>query len=136
MTVPEQTAASPSKGAPQHIRSEATRLLCAGAYFDGEFRRRVIEQLVEHEERPVAPSLGIDALPVLAHALRARRREAEVGLVLLGIWALFIAFGLSGTGSATFLPIPWFLAYGAGLLRGLVRARGQGIRLPSSAAQC
>ncbi|MFG2888457.1 hypothetical protein [Streptomyces sp. NPDC048248] len=112
MTVPGQTAASPSKTAPQHIRSEATRLLCAGVYFDGEFRRRVIEQLVEHEERPVAPSLGIDALPVLAHALRARRREAEVGLVLLGIWALFIAFGLSGTGSATFLPIPWFLAYG------------------------
>ncbi|WP_407555001.1 hypothetical protein QOM21_34385 [Streptomyces sp. Pv4-95] len=112
MTVPEQTAASPSGAPPQHIRSEATRLLCAGVYFDGEFRRRVIEQLVEHEERPIAPSLGIDALPVLAHALRARRREAEVGLVLLGIWALFIGFGLSGTGSDTLLPIPWFLAYG------------------------
>jgi hypothetical protein len=112
MTVPEQSAASSSRAAPQHIRSEATRLLCAGVYFDGEYRRRVIEQLVEHEERPIAPSLGIDALPVLAHALRARRREAEVGLVLLGIWALFVVFGLSGTGSATFLPIPWFLAYG------------------------
>ncbi|MFH8569383.1 hypothetical protein [Streptomyces sp. NPDC017993] len=112
MTVPEQTAASPSRPAPQHTRSEATRLLCAGVYFDSEFRRRVIEQLVEHEERPIAPSLGIDALPVLAHALRARRREAEIGIVLLGIWAVFIVFGLSGIGSATFLPIPWFLAYG------------------------
>ncbi|ARF59940.1 hypothetical protein B1H19_37320 [Streptomyces gilvosporeus] len=94
------------------MRSEATRLLCAGVYFDSEFRHRVIEQLVEHEERPIAPSLGIDALPVLAHALQARRREAETGLVLLLVWGLFIGLGLAGIGAQTAYPIPWFLAYG------------------------
>lgn len=112
MLVPEESAASPPDGAPQNIRSEATRLLCAGVYFDSQFRRRVIEQLVEHEERPVAPSLGIDVLPVLAHALRARRREAETGLVLLVVWAAFIACWPAGIWSQTLLPIPWFLAYG------------------------
>ncbi|MCX4966837.1 hypothetical protein OHA98_18740 [Streptomyces sp. NBC_00654] len=110
MTVPEQAAPNDS---PRYTHSEATRLLCAGVYFDGVFRRRVIEELVEHEERPVAPSLGIDALPVLAHALRARRRETGTGLALLLIWALFIGLGLAGTGSEqTVFPIPWFVAYG------------------------
>ncbi|MDF6017324.1 hypothetical protein [Streptomyces sp. JH34] len=110
MTVPEQAAA---KVGSRYTHSEATRLLCGGVYFDKMFRRRVIEELVEHEERPVAPSLGIDAVPVLAHALRARRREAWTGLALLLIWALFIGLGLAGTGSEqTVFPIPWFVAYG------------------------
>jgi len=118
MTTHEQPAASPASpredAEPQYARTEATRLLCAGVYFDSEFRSRVIEQLVEHEERPIAPSLGIDALPVLAHALYARRREVITGLVLLAVWALFIGLGLAGIGSETvLLPIPWFLAYGA-----------------------
>ncbi|MFF2233739.1 hypothetical protein [Streptomyces anulatus] len=111
MAVPEQAA--PDSGRPAYTHSEATRLLCGGVYFDGMFRRRVIEELVEHEERPVAPSLGIDAVPVLAHALSARRREAWTGLVLLLLWAVFIGLGLAGTGSEkTVFPIPWFVAYG------------------------
>lgn len=71
-------------------RTEATRLLCAGAYLDIGFRRRVIEELVEHEERPIAPSLGVDIVPVLAHALRARAQDAQTALWLLLIWGLFI----------------------------------------------
>ena len=110
MAVPERAA--PNSG-PRYTHSEATRLLCGGVYFDRTFRRRVIEELVEHEERPVAPSLGIDAVPVLAHALCARRREAWAGLVLLLIWALFIGLELAGTGSErTVFPVPWFVAYG------------------------
>ncbi|AJC61108.1 hypothetical protein [Streptomyces sp. 769] len=107
-TSPPQTAAPPEYG-----RSEATRLLCAGVYFDGQFRHRVIQELVEHEERPIAPSLGYDALPVLAHALRARRRETATGLVLLAVWAVFVGLDLADIGSQSLLPIPWFLAYGA-----------------------
>ncbi|MCK7626057.1 hypothetical protein MUU72_23615 [Streptomyces sp. RS10V-4] len=126
MSVPERPTTSPpdprppsgspdsADGArPPSSRSEATRLLCAGVYFDGQFRRRVIQELVEHEERPIAPSHGFDALPVLAHALRARRREAETGLVLLVCWVVFIALGLAGVGSETVLPLPWWLAYAA-----------------------
>ncbi|MDI3419295.1 hypothetical protein [Streptomyces luteolus] len=124
MSVPEQPSSPPSatrasastvppaQSLPPQARSEATRLLCAGVYFDGDFRRAVIEQLVEHEERPIAPSLGIDALPVLAHAVRARRQEIGTGLALLALWVTFVVLGITGTGSdpAT-APIPWSLAY-------------------------
>lgn len=105
---------APPAGPPQPpSRTEATRLLCAGAYFDTDFRTRVIEQLVEHEERPVAPSLGVDVLPVLAHALRARRREAQTGVWALLVWLGFIACALTGAGSQTLVPVPWCLAYAA-----------------------
>ncbi|WP_095936148.1 hypothetical protein [Streptomyces sp. Tue6028] len=75
----------------RYAHSEATRLLCAGAHLDSAFRARVIDELVGHEERPAAPSLGVDVVAVLAHALRARRREASTGVALLVIWASFLA---------------------------------------------
>ena len=124
-TPPGDPAAPPGPASVPRsgIRTEATRLLCAGVYFDSDFRRQVIEELVQHEERPIAPSLGIDALPVLVHALRARRREAETALVLLAIWGLFIGLGLAGVGSETVLPLPWWLAYAlVCFLLGSVRA--------------
>ncbi|MFE9646888.1 hypothetical protein ACFYO0_22765 [Streptomyces sp. NPDC006365] len=71
--------------------TEATRLLCAGAHLDAGFRRRIIDELVGHAERPVAPTLGADVLPVLAHALRARREEVRTALLLLAVWAGFLA---------------------------------------------
>ncbi|WP_051745102.1 hypothetical protein [Streptomyces yerevanensis] len=70
--------------------TEATRLLCAGAHLDAGFRRRVIDELVGHAERPVAPPLGADVRPVLAHALRARRDEARTALLLLAVWVGFL----------------------------------------------
>ncbi|WAZ26559.1 hypothetical protein STRCI_008150 [Streptomyces cinnabarinus] len=100
--------------------TEATRLLCAGAYLDADFRRRVIEQLVEHEERPVAPSLGIDAVAVLGHALRARAQELQVAVVMLLAWAAFFALEVDSGGlhidfdDGTWLDMPvlWAPAYG------------------------
>ncbi|MFD8515054.1 hypothetical protein ACFV27_29230 [Streptomyces antimycoticus] len=68
--------------------SEATRLLCAGAYLDDDFRDAVLDELYVHEERAVAPSLGIDAARVLAHALRARRLEACWTALLVSLWVL------------------------------------------------
>ncbi|MEU1073997.1 MULTISPECIES: hypothetical protein [unclassified Streptomyces] len=57
---------------------------------DGTFRDAVIDELYVHEERIAAPSLGIDAARVLAHALRARRLELgwSAGIVLLWIVAV------------------------------------------------
>ncbi|MGW5249785.1 hypothetical protein ACWEQN_39595 [Streptomyces sp. NPDC004129] len=69
-------------------------MLCAGAFLDAAFRRRVIEELVEHRERPVPPSLGVDAVLVLAYALRARVQELRTGLLLLGVWGVFFAVDL------------------------------------------
>lgn len=73
-----------------HAASEATRLLCAGAYLDDDFRDAVVDELLVHEERVVAPSLGIDASRVLAHALRARRVEAGWILLLMALWLLHL----------------------------------------------
>ncbi|MEV0120884.1 hypothetical protein AB0I16_04885 [Streptomyces sp. NPDC050703] len=75
----------------QYANSEATRLLCAGVRLDPAFGRRVVEELVGHAERPVAPALGADVLPVLAHALRARRDDMRTALLLLTAWAGFLA---------------------------------------------
>ncbi|WP_329178623.1 hypothetical protein [Streptomyces sp. NBC_01477] len=129
MTIPIRPVPPPRDGAPPAFRTEATRLLSAGVYFDTGFRSQVIEELVEHEERPVPPSLGIDALPVLAHALRARRQEAQTGAWLLLIWAAFIGVWLAGTGSETMLPIPWFAAYAALCAVAWVRRSASGVGL-------
>ncbi|MEW2435623.1 hypothetical protein AB0952_15830 [Streptomyces caniferus] len=77
--------------------SEATRLLCAGTYLDDSFRDAVIDELYVHEERFAAPSLGIDAARVLAHALRARRLQLgwAAGILLLWIVALPLTSGLA-----------------------------------------
>ncbi|WP_425830406.1 hypothetical protein [Streptomyces fractus] len=93
--VPEQSSSGTDVGAvgpppptkPPHA-SEATRLLCAGAYLDQSYRDRVIEQLHLYEQRIVAPSLGFDAARVLAHALRARRIEVAWSAAVLGLWVV------------------------------------------------
>ncbi|MFD8754357.1 hypothetical protein ACFV0O_25730 [Kitasatospora sp. NPDC059577] len=72
-----------------YATSEATRLLCAGVYLDPDYRRRVIGELVEHDERSVPPSLGFDLVTVLAHALRARALEVRTGAALATVWLGF-----------------------------------------------
>ncbi|MFE6284992.1 hypothetical protein [Streptomyces sp. NPDC057877] len=74
--------------------SEATRLMCAGAYLDSGYRDRVIDELYLDEQRVVAPSLGFDAARVLAHALRARRQEQLWAAAVLGLW--IVGLPLSG----------------------------------------
>ncbi|MGW4195460.1 hypothetical protein [Streptomyces sp. NPDC005004] len=97
--VPEQSrptsAGAPSAlpGTPPHA-SEATRLLCAGAYLDPGYRDRVIEELHLNEQRVVAPSFGFDAARVLAHALRARRFELLWAGAIIGLW--LVGMPLSG----------------------------------------
>ncbi|MEU5591113.1 hypothetical protein [Streptomyces chrestomyceticus] len=96
---------------------EATRLLCVGAHVDRRYRQQIIEELVEHEERPVAASLGCDVLPVLAHALRARRWEAATGLAVLLVWAAFAV--VDGRAAALFA-VAWCLLWLAALAWRLV----------------
>jgi hypothetical protein len=86
------SAAAPSvpPSTPPHA-SEATRLLCAGTYLDSGYRDRVIEELHLNGRRFVAPSLGLDAARVLAHALRARRQELQWAAAILGLWLVGVA---------------------------------------------
>ncbi|MCZ1001616.1 hypothetical protein O1M63_31915 [Streptomyces mirabilis] len=99
----------------RYAHSEATRLLCAGVHLDTVFRARVIDELIGHEERPAAPSLGVDVVAVLAHALRARRREALTGLGLLAIWVVFFLVEMvrAATGVAAAGPQGFAEAFGA-----------------------
>ncbi|MEU0070892.1 hypothetical protein ABZ027_15325 [Streptomyces sp. NPDC006332] len=90
---PPAPSAPPHPPTPPHA-SEASRLLCAGAYVDSGYRDRVIEQLHLNEQRIVAPSLGFDAARVLAHALRARRQELLWAGLVLFLWVV----GLPMTG--------------------------------------
>ena len=92
------SAAPPGPATAPHA-SEATRLLSAGTYLDSGYRDRVIEQLHLHEQRIVAPSLGLDAARVLAHALRARRQELLWAGLILGLWVV----GLPLTGGLLFV---------------------------------
>ncbi|MFI8926438.1 hypothetical protein ACIG3E_01970 [Streptomyces sp. NPDC053474] len=75
----------------EHQHTESTRLLSVGARQNADFRRRVIGELIGHAERPVAPPLGTDVLPVLAHALRARREEVVSAALLFAVWVGFLA---------------------------------------------
>jgi hypothetical protein len=93
---PQPTQAGPPSAPaqkPPHA-SEATRLLCAGAYLDSGYRDRVIEELHLNEQRIAAPSLGYDAARVLAHALRARRQELAWAGAVIGLW--LVGSALSG----------------------------------------
>lgn len=95
--------------------SEATRLLCAGAYVDATFRDAVIDELYVHEERVAAPSLGCDAARVLAHALRARRIELGWTAGILALWAVGLV--VSKFLMIAFL-MPWLLLTVAAWIRG------------------
>ncbi len=92
--VPHQPQPQPSGPATAPVpatapyASEATRLLCAGTYMDSGYRDRVIDELYLNEQRVVAPSLGFDAVRVLAHALRARRLELGWDAAILGLWVV------------------------------------------------
>ncbi|ANP49208.1 hypothetical protein J2Z21_002177 [Streptomyces griseochromogenes] len=96
--------------------SNATRLLCAGTYLDPVYRATVIRELLTHRFRVVAPSYGYDAVPVLAHALAARRLH-RTRLAALGA-GLVVTFVLMDTGVLnayagwlTALWLVWVTAY-------------------------
>ncbi|QDY79678.1 hypothetical protein [Streptomyces qinzhouensis] len=70
--------------------SDACRYLCAGAHADDRYRSAVIDELSVHEERFTAPSFGIDAARVLAHACYARRRDLGWALAVVALWVLAV----------------------------------------------
>jgi hypothetical protein len=74
---------------PADGMSNATRYLCAAAYLSPRYAGAVIRELV-NSHRAVAPSVGMDAGPVVRHCLRARRIQLSRDLVL----ALLLLAGL------------------------------------------
>ncbi|WP_245996797.1 hypothetical protein [Streptomyces armeniacus] len=94
--------------------SEACRFLCAGVHLDSNYRAAVFDELYVHEERFTAPSFGIDAARVLAHALHARRLELAWGLGVLLFW---IVSSLLTEGLFLLLALPCLLLTAAPALR-------------------
>ncbi|GGJ80201.1 hypothetical protein GCM10010123_07610 [Pilimelia anulata] len=70
--------------------SAVTRYMCAAAYLLPAFARTVVTELVDRPHRAVAPSIGFDLGPVLAHCLNARRLE----LLRDGLLAAVLLVGL------------------------------------------
>ncbi|CAL9349048.1 hypothetical protein SUDANB38_00429 [Streptomyces sp. enrichment culture] len=71
---------------------DVTRYLCAAAYTDPKFARRVVEGLLGDRLGAMAVSPGVDLVPVARHSLTARRlhRERDRRLaVAYGLVALF-----------------------------------------------
>ncbi|MEV7420448.1 hypothetical protein [Streptomyces sp. NPDC089919] len=135
-TVPQQPAGPPPDarllGKPPVApwASEVGRLLCAGVYLDPAFRNQVIDELYVHEERVAAPSYGMDAARVLAHALRARRTELGWAVGVLLTWAL--AWKLTGGLFPLSLLLPCvLLSLAAGITRPL-KAGSVGMRFLAS----
>ncbi|REE96538.1 hypothetical protein [Thermomonospora umbrina] len=69
----------------------STRYLCAAAYLDDPFARKVIKEFVQEDSRGVVPSFGFDLAQVIGHCLRARRMR----LVRDGVLTLVILLGLA-----------------------------------------
>ncbi len=101
-SVTATTSAIPPVDTAAYTRSEATRLLCAGAYLDTEFRKAAITELIEHPKRIASPSLGYDVATVLRHCLRARHMDVKAAVLVLAVLLseTVIALSLLG-GSAT-----------------------------------
>jgi hypothetical protein len=98
----ESSAAPPGSNAPSVVDitdtgrsddergTEATRYLCAGAYLETGYRDAVLNEVLDQRLRAVAPSYGIDIVPVLRHCLRARRREIIRNAVLATVLVLVV----------------------------------------------
>ncbi|MEU4424104.1 hypothetical protein AB0F81_26040 [Actinoplanes sp. NPDC024001] len=75
---------------------DTTRLLCAAAYLDRRFTDHVVRRVLREELRAVAPSFGVDIVPVVRHCLAAQRRRLlrDTMLVLVAAsWFLMVRFG-------------------------------------------
>ncbi|MEU6506873.1 hypothetical protein [Streptomyces sp. NPDC046942] len=112
---PEPTGPAPGRTSGD-ATSDATRLLCAGTYLDPEYRATVIRELLTHRFRVVAPSYGYDAVPVLAHALAARRlHRARLAVLGAGLGVTLVLMGAgvlnAFAGFLTALWLVWVTAY-------------------------
>ncbi|AXI80942.1 hypothetical protein [Peterkaempfera bronchialis] len=72
---------------------DVTRYLCAAAYTDEVFARRVVEEVLADEFSAVAPSVGVDLEAVARHCLAARELRNRRDLRLAAASAAVLLFG-------------------------------------------
>ncbi len=82
-----------------YAANDMTRLLCAGARLDPTFAKQVIATLLDDRDRVAAPAYGFDAVPVLGHALDARRlRRIRLTVIALSVIAVVTAIATTPLG--------------------------------------
>ena len=93
---------------PDGPMSNSTRYLCAAAYLNPKYANTVIGELVA-SHRGVAPSLGIDLIPIIRHCLEARKAQVlrDVLLTVLLIAGLYLAT----TPMIAILAVSWGLSF-------------------------
>jgi len=75
--------------------SATTRWLCAAVTLDAGLERRVLDEVLEEQQRAVITTPGVDLVTVLKYALEAHRRRLVRDIVLLvDLCALVIAVAL------------------------------------------
>nr|WBO78911.1 hypothetical protein SBE_002557 [Streptomyces sp. SBE_14.2] len=109
-TMAPSTSEAPGGAVGDTAPGDTTRHLCAAAYTDPEFTRRVVEDVLRDELGAVAPSPGVDLVPVVRHSLAARRLHRARDRQLALVYLLIAAFG------------PLWLLYGSFALRSLAGA--------------
>ena len=72
--VPQDQFFGHAAAEPDGPLSNSTRYLCAAAYLNPEYANSVTSELLA-SHRAVAPSLGIDLIPIVRHCLSARKAQ-------------------------------------------------------------
>jgi hypothetical protein len=104
---------------PRRTSSGATRYLCCGAELDEEFCTTVLNELFTQPKRAVAPSYGIDLVPIVKHCVKARRRRTIRDLALLAVVLLELIL----------FPVPTLIAVLAAAIARDVKYRAMGLAL-------
>ena len=78
-------AASPPERKPRTDATglATTRWLCAAVTLDPELERRVLDEVLEEQQRAVVTTPGVDLVTVLKYALAAHRRRVIRDIILL-----------------------------------------------------
>ena len=81
-------AAGPPPPSGRKPRTDATglattRWLCAAVTLDPELERRVLDEVLEEQQRAVVTTPGVDLVTVLKYALAAHRRRVTRDIILL-----------------------------------------------------
>jgi hypothetical protein len=86
------TAAATTATHTSYKNSETSRLLCAAAYLDRQFRDLVIKSCLENRHKAMAPNFGVDMATVVSHCEKARRLldSRELWLLVPGIVLLIV----------------------------------------------
>jgi hypothetical protein len=87
---PERAAAPPAQPMGRERSPHArlpglatTRWLCAAVTIDAELERRILDEVLEEQQRAVITTPGVDLVTVLKYALAAHRRRLVRDVVLL-----------------------------------------------------